>query len=129
MGIRALLAIAGLLAALVQPAAAVAVGQNGAPRTGAAGGSGASATMAKVTREKPKALAARKAAAKRASNRILIYIPAAGVPTTDYGLGDVANCASYTGCTDEEYCIIWFLRCELVPPPVGSLQLQAGRLP
>jgi len=33
------------------------------------------------------------------------------------------------GCTDEEYCIIWGLRCELVPPPVGWHDVRGRETP
>ena len=129
MSMRAFLAIAGLLIALVQTAAAGAVGHNSAPRGGTSEGSRGSAAVPKVAAQKPKAAATPRAVTKQASRRILIYIPASGGdPVVDSGIGDAANCASYNGCTDAEYCIIWFLRCELVPPPVGTLQLTVGRL-
>jgi hypothetical protein len=126
MNIRAFLTIAGVLAALVQPAAA---GADNPLRAGTAHGGGASATKASVAKQNSKPVVTRSAVTKRASRTILIYTPASTVTTAvDQGVGDVNNCASYTGCTDDEYCIIWFLRCELVPPPVGSLQLHEGRL-
>ena len=127
MSMRAFLAIAGLLVALVQATAAGAVGHGGAPRTGTTGGGGAVA-VPKVAGHKSSAVASRTAVAKQASRRILIYVPASGgSPAVESGIGDAANCASYNGCTDEEYCIVWFLRCELVPPPVGTLRGAEGR--
>ena len=94
-------------------------GHHGAPQ-GTAGKNRASVTTAKKAAQKSKAAVKAKAAATTA-RPLLIFVPSSGAPIVDSGVGGAENCASYTGCSDEEYCIIWFLRCELVPPPVGSL--------
>jgi hypothetical protein len=66
-----------------------------------------------------------KATAKKTTRPLVIYVvPVITSPSVESGVGGADNCASYHGCTDEEYCIVWGLRCELVPPPVGSLRLR-----
>jgi hypothetical protein len=126
MSTRAFVTSAGLLLALVLPVPAGAIGENGAPRAGAAGGSTASISTAKVT-QKSRVGAAPKAVTKGVTRRILIYVRVFGAPIPESGVGGGDNCASYAGCTDEEYCIVWGLRCDLVPAPVGTLESREGR--
>jgi hypothetical protein len=40
-------------------------------------------------------------------------MPFFSAPRSESGPGYLENCASYTGCTDEEYCQTWGLRCDL----------------
>jgi hypothetical protein len=94
-------------------------GRHGAPQ-GTAGKKGGSVTGRKNAAQKPKA-AVKSKAARTTSRPLLIFVPSSGAATVESGIGGAENCASYTGCTDEEYCIIWFVRCELVAPPVGWL--------
>jgi hypothetical protein len=134
MRIRAYATIAASITALVVAAGASAVAAPRADR--------ATPEQATVTRENrvpavqtPKAAAKAKptvraaakttSATKRTTRPLLMYVvPAITNPSVESGVGGADNCASYLGCTAEEYCIVWGLRCELVPPPVGSLRLR-----
>ncbi len=51
---------------------------------------------------------------------IFTILPFTWAPKSEAGLGYVENCASYTGCTEEEYCQTWGLKCDLVQTPVKA---------
>ena len=134
MNIRAWVTTTLLTTALALPAAAgAAVGSPGdraipgkAPMTGhqaapqrTTGKDRATVTAVTKAAQKPKAAVKVKAAST--SRPSLIFVPSYVGPTVESGIGGAENCAAYTGCTDEEYCIVWFLRCELVPAPAVTL--------
>jgi hypothetical protein len=54
---------------------------------------------------------------------VLVILPFIAT-SSDSSLGGVENCAAYTGCTEEEYCVIWGVKCDLVPQPVGTRRSQ-----
>jgi hypothetical protein len=75
--------------------------------------------------QKPKLVARPKTKTTRAAARpLLIVVRPSVAATVETGIGGADNCAAYTGCSDEEFCVIWGLRCELVPPPVGTRALR-----
>src|SRR5262245_7355606 len=49
-----------------------------------------------------------------------VILPFVALPTSVSGPGNLENCASYLGCTDDEYCQTWGERCDLVDAPVGT---------
>jgi len=98
---------AALVTALVLPAATQAK-PRAIPR-------GAVATIAHAKKAKPVVEVVRPSVDKQRHgtaprNVILPYVFGAASPAPF--LGDVENCASYTGCTADELCLVWGLGCE-----------------
>jgi hypothetical protein len=123
MKLSALAAGAGLTAAFAMPATGVSaspadpIGHRG---LGVTIVSASNVAGTRDTRVKKPKVAARPKASRTAARPLLLFGRAPVATAVETGIGGADNCAAYTGCSNEEYCIIWGLRCELVPPPVGT---------
>jgi hypothetical protein len=123
---------AGLLVALVLPAANAAPTGRAAPHAipdgsgvlylgGALRPAIGSAAIAKAsTAAKPKPIVRPKSKPRTGSLPGQVILPFVKLAVSESGPGYVENCASYLGCTDEEYCQTWGMRCDLLDAPVGA---------
>jgi hypothetical protein len=121
---------AGLMAALALPAAANAAATwraaphaipNGLSVPHRPASAGSSVLSKATTASKPKAnVKPRKTKPRPDLLKGQVILPFVQLPASESGLGYVENCASYLGCTDEEYCEVWGDRCDVVDAPVGT---------
>jgi hypothetical protein len=131
MKIGTIMLVGAIAAAVALPAAA---GAAGADRHAAPRGLVAPAVRAaKGTRPAPKPKAPAVSRQHRTPATGLVILPYVGAPSivTLYpNLSGVENCASYTGCTADEFCIVWGVGCErLAMPPMPPAAVEEVRAP